>query len=287
MGSLIMSLMYCKYNLKMLVQGSRLYISFIAVFLLSFVGLRPLSEYAGAHNNKINIFELFSHFCSSRISVLFIVLGLVILLCDAPFWQDGTKYLLLRGTKKAYLIGQVFYISCTSFIYFLWIELCMIITACPNITLVNEWSKPVKLASSNTSAVGLTLDINFFDTIISESTPMQQFIRSFVCMILLGIFIGLFIFVINLYTNSMLGNIIFAVLLVLDYALDEILVNGSIGYYSPISMARISMQNLGYSPTFPKLNYVVGFYLCSYVLMIGMILWKLRTCELDVRGVKA
>lgn len=277
----------CKYNLQMLFQGSRMYMIGISILFLSLVTLRPLSEYAALHKETIHIFEIFPNYCSSKISVLFLVFGLVLLFCDAPFLQEGTVYLLVRGSKKLYILGQTMFILCVSILYFLWVQVCIVVSISPNIGMGNTWSKPIEMASRNLSSVGIKIDIVFFPEILFESTPLQQFLRSFLCMVLLGVFVGLLILTINLYTSSMMGNAVLAILLVFDYGLHGLELVDGIGYWSPISMARISLQNLGYAPQFPSLWYVLLFYLGSATLFVGLLLYKVREVDLNPRGVKA
>lgn len=65
--------------------------------------------------------------------------GLVILLCNAPFWNEETQYLMIRSGRKAWWHGVCLYIVTASFLYLVFLSLASTAAILPIATWKPTW----------------------------------------------------------------------------------------------------------------------------------------------------
>ena len=61
---------------------------------------------------------LFPFIMSDSNSVLLFTLGIVLLLCDAPFIEEDQPYIILRSGRKLWTLGQMLYMCIATFSLF-------------------------------------------------------------------------------------------------------------------------------------------------------------------------
>lgn len=65
--------------------------------------------------------------------------GLLVLLCDAPFLRPISPYMIVRSGRNKWWIGNVLYIVGTALFYLLFITLIGVLCVLPVVTWSNEW----------------------------------------------------------------------------------------------------------------------------------------------------
>lgn len=120
-------------------------VKFILLFTALIVGntLKPVLEYGldtGTSSTPLLLSLLFG---STEISIgapkICFHIGLILLLCDAPFYYPITPYMIMRSKRSGWCMGICMYIAAVSFVYIAFITLCAALMALPILSLRDTW----------------------------------------------------------------------------------------------------------------------------------------------------
>ena len=120
-------------------------VKFILLFtaLIVFNTLKPVLQYGldnGAVSTPLLLPLLFG---STEISIgtpkMYFHIGLILLLCDAPFYYPITPYAIMRSKRSGWCIGTCLYIAAVSLVYIAFITVCAALVAVPILSLSDSW----------------------------------------------------------------------------------------------------------------------------------------------------
>lgn len=207
--------------------------------------------------------------------IIFIVYGVLttLLFSDAPFTDSHTPFLMVRMSRRNWVLGQLLYILITSFLYTAFFVLMSMVVLIPNLKFSTDWGAVLKtLAYDPNSPDKYNIESYSFikDPVISMFTAMEAMLISFGLFWLVSLFIGVLIFCFNVVFGRLSGLIAAGVFTFISYfaAYVGYFSHGSIIYYiSPLSWT--SMFNLDWSNTssMPTPLYAVSCLLGAIVLM--------------------
>lgn len=147
-----------------------------------------------------------SVFIAQPYSLLMILLGLILLFCDAPFMESEQPYIIMRSGREIWTAGQILYIVLSSAIFFAIVELLTILLLLPNLSYENDWGKVINsFAQNGASRYGVVFSFDY--TIVSSFNPLQAMVIELLLCWLMGMFIGLLMFVLNLAISRSAGVI--------------------------------------------------------------------------------
>lgn len=123
-------------------------VKFILLFtaLIVFNTLKPVLQYGldnGAVSTPLLLPLLFG---STEISIgtpkIYFHIGLILLLCDAPFYYPITPYAIMRSKRFGWCIGTCLYIAAVAFVYIAFITICAALGGSSNSFLEGQlgWS---------------------------------------------------------------------------------------------------------------------------------------------------
>ncbi len=113
------SIRICFYNISLRLTNPRVYIVFIVGIIIAWSGSDEYCTLFSHYSVTYNILEPFIIMFSDFYILSFSILGIMILFCDAPFINAGTSFLLIRSSRKNWVVGQIIYIFIASLIYYL------------------------------------------------------------------------------------------------------------------------------------------------------------------------
>ena len=136
-------LMIAKMNINRWVYDRRVHIILLITVLLIEKRLQPYVNYCLAEGRKCTWCILPVLFSGSTISVgstkLLFHVGMLLLLCDAPFFYPVTPYAIIRGGRKKWWMGECLYIIIAAFVYMSFITLISIFMLLPCISFYDGW----------------------------------------------------------------------------------------------------------------------------------------------------
>ncbi len=258
---------FVRYNLKNLFTSPRPYITLLILFSIMQVGMGGARDYVIEHGQTFQAVELYVFAHSSHVIQLVFILGLLLLLGDAPFLKEGMSFHLIRTNRFQWLLGQFLSCIAISAVYLLAIEFLFLILFFGHISFQNEWSRPVMLAAQirTASAIGIELAVMFSMNVLRAGSPYAMFGLTFVYSLLLYIFFSALLIVCNLRFRSGVGCLavmaFWCLKLALDYGNDIPLLRR----LSPCSLACLTGQTL----TPAHILYTILF-LCVVCYCLGM-----------------
>ena len=107
-------------NFRRLKRDARVWFIFVFTALLIHYYLRPVINYGIDTGTKAPIYIMELLFCSATISVkapkILFYIGMLCLLCDAPFFYPLKPYIIMRSKRTIYcrdgIVVCCFYINC-------------------------------------------------------------------------------------------------------------------------------------------------------------------------------
>ncbi len=205
--------------------------------------------------------------------LLVMLLGVMLLFCDAPFLDSGQPYILLRTGKPRWLVGQILYIALGTAVYFLVLLLICFFWLLPNATFEADWGRVYfSIAHSGRPIVP--------DRILQLFAPPAAIALSFLMVWLVGVFLGLLMFFLNMRFKRATGGVV-ATALVLFHFL-AVYLPPSFTNFSPVSWGSLMMIDLTGVSKHPSLGYCIGV-LCGLIalLIVGLFL-TFRKKNIDV-----
>ena len=234
----------------------RICLLFLTVLLTIFSRTRELSQIV--HDNMdcaVNGFSIFPVIYSSDIGIgRFITLFCILLLyCNAPFFDKNQQFVLARTGRRSWNAGQVLYIYISGFIFVLMLQAAAIIGCMPDVAFsVKSWGKALELLSRNYILNRLVIN----STLMKQYTVMGAFVNQFLLLYLLTVFLGMLIYFCNLLFSDKSGLFAAGFVCCVSFVPSWLMDGRLIFRFSPASMAEIFyLGQTGY----PSLAYAYGY----------------------------
>lgn len=278
MGSIRIAFAVCRQDFRRWASNPRIYV--IAILLALFINslTRPIANLC--YSVKIAISPWVFPFITGDFNILPILMfGVVLLFCDAPFLDNSQPYIIARCGKKAWLAGQFLYIFFATVVYFLYVILLTIVNLLPVMRWQTGWGKIISTLCM-TDAGRQFQTMTFRQEIFQYYTPLQAMGLSFLMAVLVGTFLGLLIFTINLKLSRIIGAIIASAPALL---VDTIFFNEFYFiYYSPVAWASLAKLDPTGTQLLPTVGYAV-FWLMVLILVLCVVSFIfMRKKEIEV-----
>lgn len=103
----------------------------------------------------LQMIEPFLILTTSRTMQVFAVVGVALLLSDAPFANMNTPYLVFRTHRRVWMIGNAVYMLIACWAYMLIIVIASILVTMPFSYIQDQWSTSIQLLASGQTALHL------------------------------------------------------------------------------------------------------------------------------------
>lgn len=254
-------------NLRRLLINPRFYISLILVTILMHQIIGPIRIFCSETGISITPW-IFPHVVQWYFIQNIILIGVVLLFCDAPFFNEGTPFLIMRSGRGNWIKAQLLYVMAASFICCFSLLLISILLTAPYIDFSLEWGKIINtLAQTDASNQIGTVKLDY--KILQLYHPVQATALSFFISWLVVSFTGILMLTANLFGRRIIGAVLGTALSFTPY-FAMTFTNLYIGYYvSPPTWMDITLlADTGYS-SYPSASYIFSF------LVIGIIVLSL------------
>lgn len=184
----------------------RAYIAFALGFVFMLAPSMNLYRYAVWMEEPIQLTEAFIVTLSSQHNLAFVMLGLFLLLANAPFLSGRITSILVRVPRKTWLLAQLVYILTSSLMYVLAVALFSMLVSTSYAYIDNSWSNPVYILATNPPSISVTsYSLSFRCMELLENfSPWQAFVICIILLILYGCVLGLqlFVFALSRYRTA-------------------------------------------------------------------------------------
>lgn len=228
---------------------------------------------------------------SNGLTKVLLYLGVIVLFCNAPFINQLTPYLILRGKKKAWAMGEMVYIFLASAIYLLFLLGVTILVLLPSMSISQMWGSTIY---DLYNGIDLLDVVNFYGNgtcipgdLIRKIYPEAALSYTLLTAWLSFSSLGLLMFALNMCSRShTLGIAVVAALVLLDPVIAWIASWGNMKQWlfkiSPVNWTSVENLRIVSSMGSLTVSYVIVAQITILVILICIILWNVRRMEIQV-----
>ncbi len=261
----------CGGSLRRILREPRFYVALLWFSLLLVnlaAAVRDLSSLSGVKSSP----WLFPLVTKSSGNQLFIIIGALLIFCDAPFLHGGSEWQILRAGRKNWFWGNMLYIWGTAFLYTLGLALLPMLLLIPHAEFMSGWGRVLGSFAQGSVFGGGSLSYK----IMVQYTPLQAMVLTFLPVWLNAVLIGVVNYALNLLTRRGVGAAVSVALALSPAMLSGIRVTSTVAYYfsPPLWMSLEYYKDRGYGAgvTF---GYAYGglfllIALCTAVSYVGV-----------------
>ena len=204
-------------------RNKRVIMGFLLGMALFGYWLNLFLQYALDIGEPVNILEAFIVVEHHHKSILFLIVGWLLIISDAPFIKRNTYLSLCRSSRKKWNVAMLQYIIIQAFLYVASIAIVSVAASFFCGFWGNIWSSPVyNLAMDNRNHLGVKYNISFpWVNVMQAMTVPQAFMITFVFLFLYLILIGFLLYVCNLLLKEIYGILIVFGIQISGYLLQQ------------------------------------------------------------------
>lgn len=254
------------YSLRRLLTSPRLYLALFVIYVLLRASYGDVHLYVEETGEILQAAELMIFSSASRFPQWMLVLGLLLLLGDAPFFHAGMSVYLVRSSRTKWLLGQILFCVITSVGYLLAVEMMLLSLSGSGVSFANQWSDSIMVACRVTDGAAL-LHIDMATTfpinIVLSGNPYAMFSLTMLYDTLLFTLLALLCLALNARWKTGVGCLGVAGLLVLRNLIDYSGILTNLKIISPCNLASLG----GEMSTPASIAYRVAFFLSACGLL--------------------
>lgn len=265
----------CASNFKKWPSNPRIYVLVLSLFAFVHIYSSPIRDFSKEVGVPVTPW-LYPYLTCNRVFLLLLMLGIVLLFCDAPFLDNLQPYIISRCGRLCWICGQILYIILASAIYFAAAMLFSVLSVSSNLQLSPEWGKVLGTLAQTDADISIYIPYK----IQVVYTPVQAMLTSFFLSWFVGIFLGLVIFALNVHFKRAVGGIAASVLVIMDsFALNSPFI---VTYFSPISWASLAIVDSTNTTRYPSMLYAVSVLAVFFVLLSAISAMTFRKKSIDI-----
>lgn len=265
------------YDLRKSVTNPKLYIVIILTVMYAHFMLSPVKEFA--HNAGIGAAPyIFPFFMTSGYSTKIILFLVILLFCDAPFFDNAHMYVLMRSGRRKWCMGQHMYIFGMSAIYTILLIAASNLVLFPYIEPGDGWGKVFQTFAQTGVAPAHGIAIPFDYQIILAFSPVQAMaLESVLCWLTFSLF-GNIIFGLNFMISEFAGNAAACCLVLFQFVAEDISLTAT--WFSPASWLSFSLLDIHGVNAGPTVSYAVAMLLILNTVIVVMSLMNVEHREI-------
>lgn len=199
----------CKNQIRSEVCSMRVWMGYLIGIMFVLGKSVPYLRYAHDSGNPVNLLDCYMILGNDENSIIFLVLGLLLILSDAPFMSNLSFYAIYRTNKGIWNQAMICYVVVQSFIYYLVLAVVSIVISIPQGYAANIWSVPMqRLSEEGGSLIGIRYGIQFsYQEAMHLQKACWMFLHTVFDNMLYGIMLGLVLYAMNIVVRRTIGII--------------------------------------------------------------------------------
>lgn len=191
-------------------RSGRVMMGYLLGFAIMGYWMRGFLQYAADTGEPINILETFCVVEQHYVNMLFLVLGWLLVVADAPFMKGNIYLLLYRCGRKRWNMGMFFYILMQAFLYTAAMAAFTIMIGSFFGFAGNMWSSPAySLALDVTNSIGTKYNITFPWLMMMRTMSVPEaFAVTFLFLYLYLAFMGALLYAAALLVSGIAGMVV-------------------------------------------------------------------------------
>jgi len=198
----------------------RVIMGFLMGIAVPFFRLKNFLDYVISTGEPVNILEAFV-VVEHDMSVIFLALGWLLVVSDAPFVNGNTCYSLYRTKKRSWNFAMILYILAQAALYVAAVALPMVFASLPYGFVGKMWSNPVYMLSQDYNLKrNAEYGIGFpWQDMMRQTNVPQAFAATVLCFFLCLVLMGIILYTSNLLLGGIWGIVIIFIVCISGYKL--------------------------------------------------------------------
>lgn len=197
----------CVYEFRLQIVSKRVWLGYFLGLVIMMKQSFGYLVYADSSKEAINVLEAFVIAGNNYNTAMFLVLGWLLVISEAPFVNINSLHLIYRTNKKNWNIAMILYIFFQAVIYYGIIASCTVLFSASRGFFGNIWSNPLISLAKNADKI-TEFNVYFpYSSFIKEVSVFQAFLYTWLLCFLYGLILGLFLYTFNLFSNQIAGAI--------------------------------------------------------------------------------
>lgn len=221
------------------IKNLRVISTLMLAFVMCMMITRPLMDVAAAYGGSLNAVEPFLTIFSDSMAVLMVLIGSVLLFCDAPFAGIEQPFIIVRTGRRTWILSKIIFIVLTSAFY---IALLLAVSAALSVSrayVVNLWSDNTYMILSNPELASSMGALGISSETVQYLTPFRAALHAFLLGTLYSSCMGCIVMAFNLFTKKALGIFTALVIHAFGFAL---LFLGDHGFIASTNLQYLSLM---------------------------------------------
>ncbi len=263
------------FGFKKWTNNPRIYVLALSLYAFVQMWTKPFLEFSQEVSVPLTPW-IFPYMTCNSTFLMILMLGVVLLFCDAPFTDSTQYYILVRCGKRRWIISQFIYIIMASFVYVSVAEIFSVISISSNLQYSPAWGKVLgTLAQTNADP---SLYVPYKIQLLY--TPAQAMIYSFCLAWLVSSFLGMMMLALSLVFNRAVGSAMAVVVCFFEVFAGELPYGAT--YFSPVSWTSLAIIDTTNSSVHPSFSYILTFLAVAMVLFCVVSAAAFKRKDIDI-----
>lgn len=276
----------CKGQFREWPGNLRVYMAFLFGMAVSSVPVLNYLDFTKALLEPMNAIEPFIIIQTLREHMTTLLLGLLLLLSDAPFINQRSTYSIIRVSRKSWAVGMVLYIFAAAFLYYLVILVFSIGLVSAHAYFGNFWSDAI-YSLANMPSVNSSIEFGIYFPyimIMKSLSPLQAVFQTVCLASIYGAILAIVVFAVSMRNNRIYGLIAALIVHAAGYIMiseaffnipkASLLANALLGYHT-FSSGATSGMTLTYS-------YVLFGVVAILLAVLAILLSRKLDCSVSL-----
>lgn len=197
----------CAYEFRIQMLSKRVWMGYLVGIVIIMKQSFGYLRYADSMQESVNVLEAFIVAGNNYNTAMFLVLGWLLVISEAPFVNNNSLYLIYRTNKKNWNTAMLLYLFLQAAIYYGLLAGATVLLSAGNGFFANIWSEPL-VELTKTGSVVTEFNVSFpYASFIKEVSVFQAFGYTGLLAFLYGLILGLLLYTFNLFSNQLVGAI--------------------------------------------------------------------------------
>lgn len=198
----------CIYEFRIQLTSKKTWLGYIIGVVIVLKQCFGYVLYARSLGRAVNILEPFIIAENNYNTVMFMVLGWLLVISDAPFINNNSMYLIYRTEKNLWNKAMHLYMFVQSVLYYGVLVISTMILSADIGYFGNIWSQPLISLTKNSNRI-LEFDVYFpYASLIKNMSIYQAFAYTVLLCLGYGFILALLLYTLNLFMNHLVGGIV-------------------------------------------------------------------------------
>lgn len=273
---IITMIQLCKIDIYASLCETRIKITFFLSALFIYIALEEGRSFAISVDRNISTWIFPFLVCTRLVRILFWGCFLF-MVSELPYTANNQVFVIVRASKKIYLMSKIGYLIIVSFSYSCFIFICSIVECIPHLEFTLNWGKVIGTLVLTDASSSFQNSIVYNSMFVNSLKPVYTTGITFFLMMCSFLVLGMIIYLCNLVSHSRLAGIMIAgFFILLDFLLETDILQRRLFYVSPISWSNLMYLNIDGTDSYtPTLQYVIcGYILIIFLLVAGVCIYS-------------